>query len=85
MDPGATGTLSNTAAVTPPGGVVDPNPANNTATDVDTLTPETDLAITKSDSADPVSPGDPLTYTLPSEQRAVHATAATVVDTLPRA
>jgi uncharacterized repeat protein (TIGR01451 family) len=34
---GATGTLSNTATITAPGGVTDPTPANNTATDTDTL------------------------------------------------
>ena len=83
---GATGTLTNAVTVTPPGEVTDPNPANNNAADVDTLTPETDLGITKTDSADPVSPGDPLTYTLtitnagPSD-----ATSVTVVDTLPSA
>lgn len=37
----ATGTLSNTATVSPPAGVVDPNPANNSATDTDTLIPVT--------------------------------------------
>jgi uncharacterized repeat protein (TIGR01451 family) len=64
IDAGATGTLSNTATVAPAGGIGDPNPGNNSATDTDTLTPPTDLGITKADSADPVSPGDPLTYTL---------------------
>jgi uncharacterized repeat protein (TIGR01451 family) len=84
VDPAATGTLSNTVTVTPPAAVPDPNPANNSATDVDTLTPEADLAITKTDSADPVDPGDPLTYSLsvindgPSD-----ATGVTVVDSLP--
>lgn len=34
----ATGTLSNTATIAPPGGVADPNPTNNSATDSDTLT-----------------------------------------------
>jgi uncharacterized repeat protein (TIGR01451 family) len=34
---GATGTLTNTATVTPGPDVVDPNPANNTATDTDTV------------------------------------------------
>ena len=35
---GATGNLSNTAQVTAPNGVVDPNTANNSATDSDTIT-----------------------------------------------
>jgi uncharacterized repeat protein (TIGR01451 family) len=39
----ATGSLSNTATVAAPGGVTDPNPANNSATDTDTLTPVVSL------------------------------------------
>src|SRR5204863_476785 len=39
----ATGTLSNTATVTAMTGVTDPNLANNSATDTDTLTPQADL------------------------------------------
>ena len=35
----ATGTLTNTATVAPPAGATDPTPANNTATDTDTLAP----------------------------------------------
>ncbi len=35
----ATGTLSNTATVAPPGGTVDPVPGNNDATDVDDVLP----------------------------------------------
>jgi uncharacterized repeat protein (TIGR01451 family) len=37
LDPSATGTLSNTATVTAPGDVTDPNTANNSATDSDTI------------------------------------------------
>jgi uncharacterized repeat protein (TIGR01451 family) len=80
IDAGATGTLSNTATVAPAGGIGDPNPANNSATDVDTLTPQADLGIAKADSADPVFPRDPLTYTLtisnagPSDSASVTAT-----------
>jgi uncharacterized repeat protein (TIGR01451 family) len=37
VNPAATGSLSNTATVAAPGGVVDPVPSNNSATDVDTL------------------------------------------------
>ena len=36
VNPSATGTISNTARVTPPAEVNDPNPGNNTATDSDT-------------------------------------------------
>src|SRR5207253_4053288 len=38
--PSATGSLTNTASVTGPGDI---NPANNTATDTDTLTPQNDV------------------------------------------
>ena len=37
VSPSAIGSLSNTATVTAPGGVTDPNPANNSATDTDTV------------------------------------------------
>src|SRR5919197_4902157 len=37
VDPGARCTLSNTATVTAPGDVTDPNPDDNSATDSDTL------------------------------------------------
>ncbi len=62
--PEARGNLSNTATVTPPDGTSDPTPENNTATDVDTLTPEVDLTITKNDGLEEVSPGGELAYTI---------------------
>src|SRR5207249_1693861 len=37
LDPAASGTLSNTATVTAPGGVSDPNPGNDSATDTDAI------------------------------------------------
>ena len=60
----ATGTLSNTATVTPPGSVTDPTPANNSATDTDTLAAQADLAITKTDGVVTVVPGTTTTYTI---------------------
>src|SRR4029079_11860860 len=45
----ATGSLSNTASIAAPAGLTDPNAANDSATDTDTLAPQADLAITKSD------------------------------------
>ncbi|MGH2595871.1 MAG: DUF7507 domain-containing protein [Actinomycetota bacterium] len=57
-------TLVNTAAITITP-VPDPNLANNTATDTDTVTPlVVDLSIAKTDSADPVQPGDSFNYTI---------------------
>ena len=62
----ATGTLSNTATVTAPAGVTDPNPANNSATDSDTINPAAagaDVTGTKT-AAGTFSPGGNLTYTI---------------------
>ncbi len=84
VDPSATGTLTNAATVTAPAGVTDPDPANNSATDADVLTPVADLSVMKDDSQDPAAAGDPLRYTVtltnagPSD-----ATFVTAFDTLP--
>jgi uncharacterized repeat protein (TIGR01451 family) len=76
--PTATGTLANTAAVTAPAGVTDPSVANNAATDTDTLTPQADLSLTKSDSP------DPLTYTIRVTNNGPSTSPGmTVTDTLP--
>jgi uncharacterized repeat protein (TIGR01451 family) len=80
----ATGTLSNTATVAAPAGVTDPNPANNSATDTDTLAPQADLSITKTDGATTVNPGGTLTYTITASNAGPsNATGATVADTFP--
>ncbi len=54
----ATGDLVNTVTVTPPAGVTDPTPENNTATDTDTTNPQADLQITKDDGVTQYVPGD---------------------------
>jgi uncharacterized repeat protein (TIGR01451 family) len=61
----ATGTLSNTATVTATG-VTDPNPANNSATDTDTLNaaPGAVVTGTKTVSAGPYAVGGTITYTV---------------------
>jgi uncharacterized repeat protein (TIGR01451 family) len=80
----ATGSLSNTATATPAGGVTDPAPGNNSATDTDTLAPTADVAITKSDGVTTAIPGTSVTYTIvatnpgPSD-----APGTTVADTFP--
>jgi uncharacterized repeat protein (TIGR01451 family) len=61
---GATGSISNTATITAPGGVTDPNLANNSATDTDTVNLVADLSITKSDGVTNVNAGGTTTYTI---------------------
>jgi uncharacterized repeat protein (TIGR01451 family) len=86
VDPMATGTLVNTAAVATMVGVLDPNPANNSATDTDAVAPAANLALTMTDSPDPVPTGGSLTYTLTvSNLGPVQATGVTLVDPLPAA
>ena len=81
---GATGTLANTATVTAPGGVTDPTPANNSATDTDTLTPGADLSATKTSTPDPYVPGAGLTYTITVTNAGPSDVAgASVTDTVP--
>ena len=58
----ATGTLSNTATVS--SACETPPPRDNTAIDTDTLTPQADLSITKTDGVSSATPGSPMTYTI---------------------
>jgi uncharacterized repeat protein (TIGR01451 family)/fimbrial isopeptide formation D2 family protein len=79
----ATGSLANTATVTLSG---DPNGANNSATDTDTLTPAADLAVTKSDGVTTATPGGSVTYTIAASNAGPsNAAGATVADTFPAA
>ena len=76
--------LVNTASITS-APATDPNAANNTSTDTDSVARSADLSIVKTDSIDPVHPGQAFTYTLivtnngPSD-----AASLTVSDTVPR-
>jgi uncharacterized repeat protein (TIGR01451 family) len=77
----ATGTLSNTATVTLAG---DPNAANNSATDTDTLTPQANLGITKTDGVTTATAGGSVTYTITASNAGPsNAPGATVADTFP--
>jgi uncharacterized repeat protein (TIGR01451 family) len=80
----ATGTLSNTATVAAPGGVTDPTPGNNSATDSDTLTPQADLAITKTDGVISVTAGGSTTYIITASNAGPsNAIGSTVADAFP--
>ncbi|WP_179779572.1 DUF11 domain-containing protein [Micromonospora jinlongensis] len=82
---GTTGDLSNTATLTPPEGVTDPECTPNCSSTVVTPAALTvDLAVVKTASPSPYVPGAPLTYTVtvtnggPSD-----AVGATLTDPLP--
>ncbi len=80
----ATGTLVNTATVTAPSGVTDPNLSNNSATDTDTLTPQVTLAVVKTDGSLTYTPGGIATYTVTvTDTGASDAANVTVNDSLP--
>jgi uncharacterized repeat protein (TIGR01451 family) len=61
---GATGNLSNTAQVTVPSGILDPNTANNSATDSESITSQADLKVTITDGKTAAVPGTKDTYTI---------------------
>ena len=83
----ASGTVSITATMTLPAGVTDTNPANNSATDTDSVTAApivADLVVTKSDGATELLPGSATTYTITVTNRGPDAvTGATLTDTAP--
>ncbi len=93
ISPTATGTLTNVVTVTDPSGTTDPTPANNTATDIDNLSPQADLSITKVDNVGgssvtgahgSVSPGGSLTYTITVTNSGPSAVSgATISDPFP--
>lgn len=64
IDPAATGSLTNNVTVTAPAGATDTNLSNNTTADTDTLTPQVDLAVTKTDGQTEAVPGTNVTYTI---------------------
>jgi uncharacterized repeat protein (TIGR01451 family) len=60
----ASGTLTNTATVAIPSWLTDATPANNTATDSDTIHLNANLGITKTDGLTNINPGSAITYTI---------------------
>ena len=77
--------IINTASVQDDGSNgADPNPANNTASDTDTLDAAPDLVITKTDGLTSVVPGQTVTYTLTVTNVGTQdATGVVVTDILP--
>ena len=64
ISPSASGTISDTATVTAPNGVSDPNSANNSATDTSTITFQADLTVSVNDNKIGYTPGQSDTYTI---------------------
>ena len=80
----ASGTLANTATVATAAGTTDTNPANNSATDSDTIVPLVDLSITKTDGQTTVALGTVVHYAVVvSNAGPSTATNAVVNDTAP--
>ncbi len=78
----ATGSLANTATIS--SATTDPNPANNSATDTDTLAPSADLSMTAVASPNPMQAGDPVTITISVDNAGPSdATGVVVTTTLP--
>jgi uncharacterized repeat protein (TIGR01451 family) len=79
----ATGSIANTATIGIPG-VTESNATNNSQTDTDTLTPQADLAITKTDGKTSAIPGTQDIYTIVvSNNGPSDVTGASVTDTFP--
>jgi uncharacterized repeat protein (TIGR01451 family) len=83
IKPNTPGTITNTASVIGDG--PDPNPGNNSSTATTRVNPAADLAVTKTDSPDPVHIGQALTYTIKVTNNGPQtATGVTLSDTLPK-
>ena len=81
---GASGTLTNTANVAVPVWLTDSNPANNTATDTDTINLNANLGITKTDGLANINSGSPVTYTIVVSNAGPDASVGSIVtDTVP--
>jgi uncharacterized repeat protein (TIGR01451 family) len=81
---GVTGNIANTATVSPPSGVTDPNSANDSSTDTDPVAPSADLRLTKSNSVSTLAAGAQTTYSFVITNDGPHqATGAFVEDVLP--
>lgn len=79
---GATGTINNSATVTPDASVTDSNSSNNTSSDSVSVEPNADLSITKSHTGN-ITAGSNATYTLVvSNAGPSNVTSFTISDTL---
>jgi uncharacterized repeat protein (TIGR01451 family) len=86
INPSAIGSLTNTVTVSSPAGSFDSNPANNAATDTDTLALPADLAVIITDAATTLVPGAVDTYTITVSNNGANTVSSfTLTDTIPDA
>lgn len=79
----ASGSLTNTATVSTPTGITDPDTSNNSATDTDTILGP-DLQVTKTNSVTTVNAGATTTYQVVAKNNGPLAvTGAVITDTMP--
>ncbi len=80
----SSGSIANTVTVAPPAWLTDATPANNTATDTDTVVAAADLSITKT-TASTFVVGSNASYTLTARNNGPQSAAGTITvsDTLP--
>lgn len=82
VDGSATGTVVANVSVSPGAGVTETSGVDNNAADVDTLTPQADLSITKTDGVTTAVAGGSVTYTITaSNSGPSNVTGGSVVDT----
>jgi len=82
----ATGTLTNTATTAVPSFLTEATPANNSASDSDTINIQADLSVTKTDGVASITAGSPVTYTIVVKNAATSTGASNgsiVTDTVP--
>lgn len=80
----SSGTIANTVTATPPAWITDASPANNSATDTDTVIAAADLSITKT-TASTFTVGSNASYTLTARNNGPQSATGTITvsDTLP--
>jgi hypothetical protein len=79
----ATGTLTNTATLTPPSGVTDSTTSNNSATDTDTLVIHSDVALSVNDNLDMTVVGADISYVMTITNAGPSDAVVNLTDTLP--
>ncbi len=87
ISPSATGSLVNTASVATSASVTDSTPADNSATDTDTLAAQANLSIINTDGVTTATPGGSVTYTITASNASGPSSApgSNVSDTFPAA